>query len=190
MKKFIHIPVPVEMQELAKDGRGYPVPNIVLVDKNGRPHFQVNDHVKVAECIDNRLCAICGKSLGDDIWFVGGPLSAFHPHGAYIDPPVHHNCGYYALQVCPWLASMHYKKRIDASTITELNFQGITAIDPTVMPERPPFFVCVKVKDFEILPTRHMRTIKPYLAIEYWHHGNPIAPSQAQALANRYYNGL
>jgi hypothetical protein len=35
-----------------------------------------------------------------------------------------------------------------------------------------------------------MRTIKPYLAIEYWNQGGLIAPSQAQALANKYYNGL
>jgi hypothetical protein len=98
------IPIPVYMQDLERYRRGFTIPFIVLRDNTGKAHFQINDSLKVNQAINERLCAICGKPLGSDMWLAGGPLSAFHPHGAYVDTPTHQECGNYAMRVCPYLA--------------------------------------------------------------------------------------
>ena len=47
-------------------------------------------------------------------------MSALHPNGAYIDPPLHHECMRFALQTCPYLISTKYTKRIDGGRWTQL----------------------------------------------------------------------
>ena len=72
------------------------VPYIVLI-KDGIPQFKINDDRKVEFCIQKDLCSICGEQLGTDKWMIGGPKSAFHEFGCYIDIPVHKECGIYSL---------------------------------------------------------------------------------------------
>src|SRR5215472_13925800 len=96
--------VPSRMAHLPLDPRGYPIPANVYRDAQGRPHFTINDDRKRLEQLRRDACPICDQSLYIGRWFVGGPLSAFHPNGAYIDLPMHHECATYALQVCPYLA--------------------------------------------------------------------------------------
>src|SRR4051812_10254945 len=130
MANWKDTPIPAEMQELTKDNRGYTIPFIVLRDDHNKPHFQINDTKKIMDCLLGRRCAICGKELKDDIWLTSGPLSAFHPNGAYIDTPVHHACGQYAMQVCPYLAAPAYNKRLDDKTLSKKNFSGKSFLDP------------------------------------------------------------
>src|SRR6185437_6539467 len=98
-------PLPPEMEHLDRDPRGLPIPFIVYRDKDGNPDFRINDMEKVSRCISEGLCAISGLKLADDdVWFIGGPQSAYRPAGAYLDPPSKRVCAEWALQVCPFLA--------------------------------------------------------------------------------------
>jgi hypothetical protein len=111
--------LPERMAKLERDRRGLPIPFIVMRDKSGQPHFTINDHAKSARCLREDLCPICGQKLFRGRWFAGGPLSAFHANGCYLDPPTHKECVEYALQVCPFLAAPKYTGRLDDAALAE-----------------------------------------------------------------------
>lgn len=155
------IPVPPRMQSLERDHRGFPVPFIVARDNAGKPVFTVNDSTLTMRCITENLCGICGGELEwGDLWWVGGPLSGFHPHGAFVDGPMHHECSTYALQVCPHLAAPKYTRRIDDRGRDIENTRFTVAMDPTVMPDRPEVFIqgCSISYDvsWPLSPDRHL----------------------------------
>lgn len=184
MKQRNTIPLPTKMQDLPVDVRGFPIPYIIWRDQAGKPHFKINDDYRVEVAISNDLCAICGKKMNNDKWLIGGPDSAFHPNGAYIDTPNHHECGQYALQVCPYLAFIGYHSKLNFDKLPEGIF-----VDPTVDPNRVPFFVFIKISDFTVIrPTpvqRYLKPVKPYLGIEYWNNGEKITEQFAQELYKR-----
>lgn len=170
------VAIPRRMAHLDRDKRGYPIPFVVLRDSDGRPHFTINDDVKMRCVIDRRACAICGSALvPTGMWFVGGALSALHPMGSYFDPPLHRPCAHYALQACPYLAAPSYSGRVDARTLKE---EVGLLVDHTMMPHRPSVFVAIKVKGFELSRSglaTHFHPLRPYLDIQFWHHGVRLA---------------
>jgi hypothetical protein len=170
MLKWKSIPIPEKMKLLEKDARGYPISFTTIRDEKGQPFFPISDEYKVYQVADERKCGICGKKLEDDIWIVGGPLPAFHPGGAYLDPAIHYECGTYALQVCPYLAVPIYSKKIHE--------EGVKG--------KPPFFVFAKISDYKIIPMPSTKTYiapaKPLLKVEYWLNGAKINRETAEAL--------
>lgn len=188
MNRNLHwrdVPIPERMQHLERDRRGLPIPFVVLRDKDNRPHFTVNDTRKTLHCLRNDLCPISGTPLTRGRWFVGGPLSAFHPDGAYVDLPVHLDCARYALQVCPYLAAPKYTGRLDDATIDYTRLDDVVFQDPTVIPDRPPLFVAVMavgqtVKDLGMGQV-HIRPRRPYRRVEYWRHGVQIPDAEGEA---------
>lgn len=172
MKNYKEIPIPDLMLELQKDPRGLPVPYVVLKDNNGKHHFKVNDTKKQLKCLIHNLCSICGKPLEKDIWLVGGIASAFDEYGGYVDTPVHEQCGHYALQVCPYLAYSGYDGKIDLDKMSK-QLPGVHLYNPTVDPDRLPFFVFLKTTGILISHT-NVKPISPYLKIEYWNNGEQI----------------
>lgn len=143
------VPIPPRMQGLERDRRGFPVPFIVARTKDGEPVFTVNDERLTAQAIEESRCAICGGELEyGDLWWVGGPLSAFHPNGRYIDGPMHEECSTYALQVCPHLAAPKYTKRIDDLPAKARDTEFKSFMDPTVLPDRPDCFVQTRSVSF------------------------------------------
>jgi hypothetical protein len=173
--------LPSRMAKLPRDPRGYPIPVIVLIDQDGRPHFQINDDVIVQRCLRDRLCSICGERLTRGTWFIGGAMSAFDPHGAYIDGPVHGECARYALQVCPYLAAPNYARRLDGKTNPRVPDHVVT-LDRTVLEGRPTIFVAVMSRGFDLgrgdwQPVYRPR--RPYMRVEYWRHGQQLDPAAA-----------
>jgi hypothetical protein len=183
--KFTDVPIPPRMQQLPRDPRGYPIPATVLVTA-GRPHFTINDEATRQRLISEDRCPICGQRINGVRWFVGGPLSAFHLRGRYIDPPMHDECAHYALQVCPYLAAPNYSGRLDARTLSADDRMPVL-IDPTMIPERPQLFVAVLAlkQRFTVIPkTKHVLYIapkRPYLRVEYWRHGERVDDAEGQA---------
>ncbi len=172
------------MKDLPLDKRGLPVPVIILKDKNGDHHFKMNNDVVVEQCIKDKTCTICGNPLGTDMWMIGGPMSAFHPNGAYIDAPVHKACGEYALQVCPYLAVSTYSGK--PVKIPEGGvFDNMLFVNPTQSPDRVPFFVFSKISGYSVKRygiERYIIPDKPYLEIEFWNDGEQLTREQAQNL--------
>lgn len=182
------------MRKLPKDRRGYPIPYTVLIDDKGLPHFAINEEGRRQRVIKKHLCPICGNKLLKRRASVGGPLSAFHPQGSYIDPPMHVECARYALAVCPYLAAPSYSKRLDAKTIKKDSFndprQVLLAVDPTMDPNRPQLFVMVththevyvKVSTGVI---KYVVPVKPYFAVEYWRQGARLPDDVGEAEAKQ-----
>lgn len=129
------IPVPLKMQDLKTDPRGYPIAYSVFVDSAGKPNFRVIDQQKVNLCGSKGLCSICGKPLELTKAFLGGPMS-FRNH-MYSDPPMHPECASYAVKVCPFLAAPKFAYAKADPTHNEANFVEI----PEVSLKRPDFMV-------------------------------------------------
>lgn len=174
------VPIPDRMKALPFDRRGLPVPVTVYVDHDGKPHFTINDEAKRQHMIMDDRCSICGGKLLRGRWFVGGPMSAFDPEGAYIDPPMHHECAHYALRVCPYLAAPSYSKRVDDRTLGKER-DDLILIDPTMIAERPEYFVAVLARGQDlviyekpVLMVRYIKPRRPYIRVEHWRHGRRI----------------
>ena len=181
------VPIPRKMQALGKDRRGYPIPFNVLRNEEGRPHFTVNDSIRQHRALVEKRCAICGGRLGKPLWFVGGPLSAFHEDGAYMDTALHHECMTYALHVCPYLAVKNYNGRIDDATVDHSKLRdGMILMDPTHIPERPSLFVAVASNSQTIIPREGICPLvkpdRPYIAVEYWRNGKRLSEEDGHIL--------
>ncbi len=178
--------IPWRMRDLDRAPRGYTIPFVVLRDTTGQAHFTVNDEAKRMQCFGRDLCGICGTALTRGRWFVGGPLSAFDPHGIYVDPPMHAECARFALQTCPYLAAPHYGRSIAGKSYTpeERAKMNTALVEYTMLPERPPLFVAIMA----IRQTLHRNGLatyvapaRPYRFVEYWRHGQQVPEAQGRA---------
>ena len=176
--------IPPRMLSLPRDRRGYPVPYIVMRDLKGDPHFTINDHEKSAKANQLGLCAICGGNLGTHKWFVGGPGSAFHKNGRYIDGPLHRECGTFALKTCPYLAMAGtYARRIDARTLKpDATPAALVLKDPTMHAPQPSVFVFADTSRYRILANGHLEPERPWKAVEFWRDGQQIGADEARAI--------
>jgi len=191
------IAIPARMQHLKLDARGYPIFYVAMIDKNGNPHLAINDTNRRIMCAKFDLCSICGGKLFRGRWFIGGPMSAFHPHGFFSDAPMHFECAHYALLVCPWLALSKYKR----SATTEKAIIGKIAdgkialetgqvlIDESQMANRPLVFVAVMAvgQDFTkgtVAPL--FKPKQPYRVVEYWIHGRQLDDEEGRAKVMEY----
>lgn len=176
---FKDVKIPRQMRALMRDKRGYPVPYTVLRDSDGVPHFAVNDSARVSRCIKEKRCAICGTRIERELWLIGGPLSAFHPHGAFRDPALHYECAKYALQVCPYLASRRYTGRVDTNGMDfDKVPNGMAFLDSTMIPEHPELFIAVCTAAIaDETPQGTFATIRPhrpFIRVEYWQDGQQL----------------
>lgn len=162
------LPIPDMMKGLPLDKRGFPIPFLVAYDLAGEPMFTVNDDQKTMRAITESLCGICGQELTyGDLWWVGGPLSAFHPDGCYVDGPMHAECSTYALMACPHLAAPKYTKRIDALPTRKNGTPFAVHLDHTVMPDRPLVFVQGCSESYNVTwPLTPDRKLMPVSAID------------------------
>jgi hypothetical protein len=177
---MIKTALPTRMRGLQLDARGYPIPFIVLRDRDGKPHFTINDAATIAKLIRHDLCGICGQRLLRGRWFVGGPLSAFHAAGAYNDPPMHHECATFALRVCPYLALRRYSGQIEGRTLKDPTPRIL--IDKTVLPDRPVLFVCAMSIGHQVISGQRFIPNRPWREVEYWQDGHRIETAEAGPL--------
>lgn len=177
-----NVPLPMWMQKLPRDERGYPIPYIALIDNDGKPQFTVNEEHKRQKVLNKNLCGICGRKLLRYRALVGGPLSAFFETGAYIDPPMHIECCRYALKVCPYLATPSWTKSLGTKKIKQatLDADRLILVDNTMMPDRPPLFVVavhtkvdfVRYENSKVI--QYIKPRKPYISVEYWRQGERL----------------
>lgn len=88
--------------------RGYPVPWFVAwVD--GVPEFRAADGRKWRQAIDDRLCWVCGQTLGRYLTFVLGPMCGINRTTA--EPPCHRDCAQWSARNCPFLSRPEMVRR-------------------------------------------------------------------------------
>ncbi len=107
MERVLKIP---EFLAHLKTYGGYPVPFTQLW-ASGAPDFRAVDIEHCARCLRDRLCAICGRRLGEYCYFIGGPLSK--KNRLFVDPAMHKQCAEFASRVCPFLSGqkLEYSNR-------------------------------------------------------------------------------
>ena len=169
--------IPECLADRPRDRRGYPVPVSAAVDRAGMPHFTITDPVERRRLAREDRCHLSGRKLLRGRWFIGGPLAAFHTHGAFLDGPMLDEASLFAVRTCPYIAAPNYSKRIDDLTLRKSPDSGIVAVSmhEESIAERPELFVramCVGQKlvpssegDFLFYPKR------PYRRVEFWRQG-------------------
>jgi hypothetical protein len=176
------VEVPKLMRTLPKDHRGYPIPFIVLRDKAKQPHFPINDVARVVECGRKRLCGICGKRLNPKAlsFVIGGPASALHERGAYLDPPMHEECARYAIRVCPYLGAPVYGRMIEDRKLADAQRPAgvVIGIASEVIEDRPAMFGLVGSPSWEVVSAAPghcvFRLPGPAAVLEWWHAGERV----------------
>jgi hypothetical protein len=180
----LRIAIPKRMRTLPCDARGYPVPFIVMIDKSGTAQFTINDMERVKSCISRKLCSICGRRHDALMWFVGGSRCFLHPHGAFIDPPLHLECAEYAMRVCPFLAAPRYAKRIDDRKLTDKNRpDGIALVKVEYMnPMQPEVFGLGAASALRVIhraPGDFVLVVDHWHYVEWWKDGHQVnAPAR------------
>jgi hypothetical protein len=91
--------IPTRLAHRPRDRRGYVIPFVTFLDKDGEPQFKIMDDERVKRCLVHRLCALCGNQMGRHIFFIGGNLCV--ANGIFYDPAMHRECAEYALRACP-----------------------------------------------------------------------------------------
>lgn len=125
--------------------RGLPVPFTQAVI-DGVPDFRATDFEKILQCAEYKLCAICGRRLGEYAYFIGGPLSK--ENHLFTDPPMHKQCTEYAAKTCPFVFGRtdgYSKRPIDE---TALRIEG------AVSAKRPEKMFILKSRTKDVQPVK------------------------------------
>lgn len=92
--------MPDRIRALPVSEKGYPVPYFVAwID--GKPDFRVADPAKLAKCVNEKRCWVCGDVLGRYKAFVIGPMCAVNRVSS--EPPAHRECAEFSAKACPFL---------------------------------------------------------------------------------------
>ncbi len=83
--------------------RGLVLPYSAVVDDKGNADFRITDMGRWYECVQRKLCTLCGTELEYWVWYIGGGRCA--DQGIYFDLAMHEECCFYAAEVCPFLAN-------------------------------------------------------------------------------------
>jgi hypothetical protein len=110
--------LPARMRKLPVDARGYPVPYFVAwFDASGgatrrgegSPDFRLVHPRTIATCHTDRLCWVCGETLGSYKSFVIGTMNALGRTCS--EPPSHTDCADFSARACPFLIHPKEKRR-------------------------------------------------------------------------------
>lgn len=103
-----HIPLPHYMRHLPISPTGFPIPWFVAKKKDGTYDIRIADGSKVPRAIRQKLCWLCGNTLGRGLAFVIGPMCAVNRITS--EPPCHPACAEYAVAACPFLTKPRMRR--------------------------------------------------------------------------------
>ena len=119
--------------------RGLPIPYIAEVTEQGKVNFGIFDGARQRECLEKRLCAMCGLPMTDEEGEPGevallGDAKSLQPGGFYVEPPVHERCAEIALGgLCPFISREHYPRRSPEDGVLVLgDREGLRDVGRTV----------------------------------------------------------
>ena len=152
--KSIEIPQFVSHLKIADNG--YPIPFFVAY-REGKPDFRLLDARKYKHCLEQGLCAICGKkNIKESLYFIAGPQGM--ANGISTDAPMHKVCAEYSLRVCPHLALEKAERR--EKDVSHLS-------NPAMVKEKPPVIFLVRTKRFEIIRNPHGGVLLKYKPVSH-----------------------
>jgi hypothetical protein len=149
-ERIAAIAVPSRMQHLPISATGFPVP--WFVDKlDGEYDFRAIDFEKLQRAVRQRLCWLCGQTLGARLAFVIGPMCAVNRVTS--EPPSHRECAEYAVKACPFLTQPRARR----------NTKGIAELVATGEAKQPAGFAFDRNPGVAMLyMTRTFRPFRPH----------------------------
>jgi hypothetical protein len=102
------IPVPRRMAHLPVAPSGYVVPWFVSKLDDGSYDFRAFDWIKLQRAMKQKLCWLCGQSVGRRLAFVIGPMCMVNRVTS--EPPSHRDCAEYAVRACPFLTQPRMRR--------------------------------------------------------------------------------
>ena len=114
--------------------RRLPIPYIAEIGPDGVGHFTILDAERARECLEHRLCAMCGDPMDWWIALVGDVVS-LDRDGFFIEPPVHPECAEDAIGgLCPFLSTEGVPRRPpeDGVALVGTTREDLTAVGRTV----------------------------------------------------------
>jgi len=157
--------IPKFLEHLKTFGE-YPVP-FVQQWIDGKPDFRVIDPNKVEECVEGKLCAICGRKLGEYCWFIGSD-ECKEAH-MFLDAWMHEECAEFASKTCPFVSG----KRRDYSTRP---LDESVHNDPHVSAIRPDKMYIFKTRTKKVEVGTHLDSIMFRAGI--WNKITEIVPTE------------
>ncbi len=118
--------MPATMRARIPQGGTRPIPFFVTVI-DGKPDFRLVDPLAFHQCVNLKLCWICGQPLGEGLAFVGGPLCAINRVTA--EPASHPECADYAARVCPFMVNPSASMR-DTNLPEHVEIPGVETGNP------------------------------------------------------------
>jgi hypothetical protein len=169
-----NIKLPQRLSGRPRDRRGYPIPYLAVVQEDGTPDFRISDAKRWVKVVNERRCALCGKLLGREIAFVGGPKSM--AHRLFTDPGMHRDCAEYALKVCPFLAAPHFKYAESLRAIADTDMAVV--VNENVPTERPEAFGLGITKGYDVQMLNGTPVIgaHAFSTLEWFHRGHELGP--------------
>lgn len=145
--------------------RKLPIPYIAETDADGVGHFTVLDHSRAEECLNGRLCAMCGLQMGDEVALLGDVVS-LQPGGFFIEPPVHERCAELAAGgLCPFVSRQRVPRRPPE--------EGVTVVGPgrdelaeigRSIPKRPWVMAITRTYQPALMPSDTGSPVMVYMA--------------------------
>ena len=169
--------LPIRLQRLPLDPRGYPVPWFVHWE-NGVADFRVIAPEKIVRAVREGRCWICGERRG--IWgtFCLGPMCVVTRTTS--EPPCHHECATYAAKNCPFLVRPHMRRREDDYTAS---LEGNTAGIPIT--RNPGVVALWTTRGFEVFADHQRRPLfkvgDPGRAVEWYAEGRAATRDETLA---------
>ena len=103
-----NIPIPHYMRHLPISAKGFPIPWFVSKLGNGEYDIRIADGSKIPRAVRQKLCWLCGNTLGRHLAFVIGPMCAVNRITS--EPPCHRACAEYAVAACPFLTQPRMRR--------------------------------------------------------------------------------
>jgi hypothetical protein len=139
------IPIPLSLSKRPKDKkRGLVIPYVQLILSNGEPDFRIHDLDKVIQCLEHKLCGLCGEPIKGHVWFPGGELCK--ENHKFVEPPAHKKCLQFAFKVCPFLtspSSVYSKRSLPDEKGHYLDIQKVST-------ERPKTLYAFQAKNYTV----------------------------------------
>lgn len=107
-ERIRNIPLPERMRHLPVSPTGFPVPWFVSRDDAGNYDFRAIHYDRIGKAVKQRLCWLCGQTLGRHLAFVIGPMCAVNRVSS--EPPSHRHCAEYAVKACPFLTQPRMRR--------------------------------------------------------------------------------
>ena len=167
--------IPLRMEHLPLDERGYPIPAFVDIIE-GQRDFRFMSLRHWSRCVREKLCWVCGDKLGGFLTFVIGPMCAINRTTS--EPPCHRECARWSAQFCPFLSRPHMVRREDE--LSERAQENVAGTAILRNPGATCIWVCRSYRIFDDGKGRSLIEIGDPIEVEWWAEGRKATRAEVE----------